>query len=408
MWINQLLTLFKQDIFLLASGLLIIGFIFGRLINIVKLPRVTGYIIAGIIFGPSLLNIFSENYLTQLDFIPQLALGIIALVIGAGLRFDLVKRLGSRFILITILQAVGAFTLVFLFLVLFKMPLGAALPLAAIATATAPAATVAIIREYRAQGPLTETILSVVALDDALAIMLFGLVLTIDLKQLSTFGETALQSLSASFVEILVALVIGVILGLAAHFLIKIAKEVTDSLIIILGIVLLGIGLASISHTSALMTNMFLGLTLINVSSRNSDIVANLEKLTPPIYCFFFVLAGANLNLKLFTTVGPTMITWGIIFVLARIAGKIVGAYAGGALSGASEAIRKYLGLTLIPQAGVAIGLTLLITQDSSYFEYRSVILNITLIAVAFNEILGPACTRFALFKAKEVTASEG
>ena len=407
MWINQLLTLFKQDIFLLASGLLIIGFIFGRLINMVRLPRVTGYIIAGIIFGPSLLNIFSENCLTQFDFIPQLALGIIALVIGAGLSFDLVKRLGSRFILITILQAVGAFTLVFLFLVLFKMPPGAALPLAAIATATAPAATVAVIREYRAQGPLTETILSVVALDDALAIMLFGLVLTIDLKQLSTFGETALQSLSASFVEILVALVIGVILGLAAHFLIKIAKEVTDNLIIILGIVLLGIGLASISHTSALMTNMFLGLTLINVSSRNRDIVANLEKLTPPIYCFFFVLAGANLNLKLFITVGPTMITWGIIFVLARIIGKIVGAYVGGALSGASEAIRKYLGLALIPQAGVAIGLTLLITQDSSYFEFRSVILNITLIAVAFNEIVGPACTRFALFKAKEVTAEE-
>ncbi len=407
MWINQLLTLFKQDIFLLASGLLIIGFIFGRLINIVKLPRVTGYIIAGIIFGPSLLNIFSENYLTQLDFIPQLALGIIALVIGAGLHFDLVKRLGSRFILITILQAVGAFTLVFLFLVLFKMPLGAALPLAAIATATAPAATVAIIREYRAQGPLTETILSVVALDDALAIMLFGLVLTIDLKQLSTFGETALQSLSATFVEILVALVIGVILGLAAHFLIKIAKEVTDSLIIILGIVLLGIGLASISHTSALMTNMFLGVTLINVSSRNRDIVANLEKLTPPIYCFFFVLAGAHLNLKVFTTVGPAMITWGIIFVIARIIGKIVGAYVGGALSGASETIRKYLGLTLIPQAGVAIGLTLLITQDSSYFEFRSVILNITLIAVAFNEIVGPVCTKFALFKAKEITAEE-
>ena len=407
MWINQLLTAFKQDIFLSASGLLIIGFIFGRLINMVKLPRVTGYIIAGIIFGPSLLNIFSENHLTQFDFIPQLALGIIALVIGAGLSFDLVKRLGSRFILITILQAVGAFSLVFLFLVLFKMPLGAALPLAAIATATAPAATVAIIREYRAQGPLTETILSVVALDDALAIMLFGLVLTIDLKQLSTFGETALQSLSASFVEILVALVIGVILGLAAHFLIKIAKEVTDSLIIILGIVLLGIGLASISHTSALMTNMFLGVTLINVSSRNRDIVANLEKLTPPIYCFFFVLAGANLNLKVFTTVGPTMITWGIIFVSARIIGKIVGAYVGGALSGASETIRKYLGLTLIPQAGVAIGLTLLITQDSSYFEFRSVILNITLIAVAFNEIVGPACTRFALFKAKEVTVEE-
>ncbi len=298
MWINQLLTLLKQDIFLSAASLLLIGFIFGRLINIVRLPRVTGYIIAGIIFGPSLLNIFNKNDLAQFDFIPQLALGIIALVIGAGLSFGLVKRLGFRFIFITISQAVGAFLLVFVFLYLFKMPLGAVLPLAAIATATAPAATVAIIREYHAHGPLTETTLAVVALDDAIAVILFGLVLTFDLTQLSTFGGTAFQSLAASFMEILVALVIGVILGLVAHFFIKIAKEVTDGLIIILGIVLLGIGLASISHTSALLTNMFLGLTLVNISSRNSDIVTNLERLTPPIYCFFFVLAGAHLNLK--------------------------------------------------------------------------------------------------------------
>ncbi|MCD4804333.1 MAG: cation:proton antiporter, partial [Desulfobacterales bacterium] len=267
MWIEQLLTTFKQDVFLSASGLLIIGFIFGRLINMVRLPRVTGYIIAGIIFGPSLLNIFSKNDLSQFDFIPQLALGIIALIIGAGLSFGLVKRLGFRFILITISQAVGAFLLVFVFLYLFKMPLGAALPLAAIATATAPAATVAIIREYHAQGPLTETTLAVVALDDAIAIILFGLVLTFDLTQLSTFGKTAFQSLAASFLEILAALVIGVILGLVTHFLIKITKEVTDSLIIILAIVLLGIGLASISHASALLTNMFLGLTLVNISS---------------------------------------------------------------------------------------------------------------------------------------------
>ncbi|MEE8637969.1 MAG: cation:proton antiporter [Candidatus Margulisiibacteriota bacterium] len=404
---DQLLALFNQDIFLAAAGLLILGFIFGRLGNLIRLPRVTGYIIAGIIFGPSLLKIFSENSMAQLEFIPQLALGVIALVIGAGLSFSLVKRLGFRLILITVLQALGAFILVLLFLFLFKMPLGAALPLAAIATATAPAATVAIIREYRSKGPLTETTLAVVALDDAIAIILFGLILTLDLKHLSTFGETALASLSASLTEILIALIIGVVLGLAAHVLIKMTKELTDSLIIILGIVLLGIGIAAISETSALLTNMFLGLTLINVSSKNSEMVVNLEKLTPPIYCFFFVMAGAHLNLKVFTTAGWTLTIWAIIFVLMRIIGKISGAYAGGTLSRAPDAIRKYLGLTLIPQAGVAIGLTLLITKASSFFEFRSLILNITLMAVAFNEIVGPLCTKFALFKAKEATTKE-
>jgi len=407
MWFNQFLNTINHDIFLLASCLLILGFALGRLVNMIHLPRVTGYIIAGIIFGPYVLKFFSENSIDQLDFIPQLALGIIALVIGAGLSFNLIKRLGFRLILITLLQAIGAFTLVFGLLYLFKMPLEAILPLAAIATATAPAATVAIIKEYRAHGPFTETVMAVVALDDAIAIILFGLVLTFDVKHLATFGEAAARSLSASFLEILIALVIGVVLGLAAHLLIKAAKEITDTLIIVLGIVLLGIGLASISHTSALLTNMFLGLTLINVSPKNSDIVVNLERLTPPLYCFFFVLAGAHLNFSVFASAGWTMLLWAGLFIVARIIGKVAGAYVGGVASGASDSVRKYLGLTLIPQAGVAIGLTLLITKTSSFFEFRSVILNITLMAVAFNEILGPVCTKFALFKAKEATVEE-
>ncbi len=404
---DQLLTILNKDIFTAAAGLLLLGFVFGRIANLLRLPRVTGYIIAGIIFGPSLMKLFSESSMARLEFIPQLALGVIALVIGAGLSFSLIRRLGLRLILITLAQSLGAFVLVLLFLYIFKMPIEAALPLAAIATATAPAATVAIIKEYRSQGPLTETTLAVVALDDAIAIVLFGLILTLDPKHLSTLGETALSSLSASMVEILLALVIGIVLGLAAHFLIKATKEATDSLIIVLGVVLLGIGLAAISETSALLTNMFLGLTLINVSSKNSEMVVNLERLTPPIYCFFFVLAGAHLNFKVFTAAGWTLIFWAVIFIAMRIIGKVLGAYVGGVLSRAPDAIRKYLGLTLIPQAGVAIGLTLMITRASAYFEFRSIILNITLMAVAFNEILGPVCTKFALFRAREATTEE-
>lgn len=405
--ITDIYNIINQNVFILSAALLMVGFASGRLVRIIRLPRITGYIIAGIILGPSLLKVFSENSLTHLEFIPQLALGIIALVIGAGLSFSLVKRLGFRLILITLLQAIGAFFLVFIFLFIFKMPLGAALPLAAIATATAPAATVAVIKEYRARGPFTETVLAVVALDDAIAIILFGLVLTFDPKHITEFGAGALHSLSNSFIEILLALVVGLVLGIIAHALIKTTKEKTDTLIIILGVVCLGIGISTISHISALLINMFLGLTLINISSRNEDIVVNLERLTPPIYCFFFVLAGAHLNLNIFITAGATLTIWGIIFVLTRITGKMLGAYAGGALSGSSEAVRKYLGLTLIPQAGVAIGLTLLITKASPYYDFRTIILNITLISVAFNEIVGPICTKYALFKAKEATVEE-
>lgn len=404
---NQFLTLFNQEIFLSSAGLLILGFIFGRLANLIRLPRITGYIISGIVFGPSLLKIFSESSIDKLSFIPQFALGIIALIIGAGLSFGLVKRLGIRLLLITLLESFGAFIFVFLVLYLFKMPLEAALPLAAIAAATAPAATVAIIKEFRARGPLTETTLAVVALDDAIAIILFGLILTFDLKHLSSFGQTALESLSASMFEILAALVVGALLGLAAHLLIKLTKEITDNVIIILGVILLGIGIASVSNTSALLTNMFLGVTLINISSKNSEIISSLEKLTPPIYCFFFVLAGAHLNFKIFTEVGHILLLWGLAFIAARIIGKMSGAYLGATLSRAPDAIRKYLGLALIPEAGVAIGLSLLISKSSAYFEYRSIILNITLMAVAFNEIIGPVCTKIALFKAKETNIEE-
>ena len=408
MWFSQFIDLLNQDLFIAASGLLLLGFVFGRLGKYVHLPRVTGYIIAGILMGPSLLKIFSEESLAYLEFIPQLALGLIALVFGAGLSFSLIKRLGARLVIITVLQALGAFLLVLLFLFIFKMPLGAALPLAAIATATAPAATVAIIREYRARGPLTETTMAVVALDDAIAIILFGLILTLDLKHLSLFGQAALHSLSTSFMEIIAALVIGGLLGFIAHLLIKATKdEMTDSLIILLGMVLLGIGISSLTHISSLLTNMFLGLVFINISSKNSDLVVNLERITPPIYCFFFVLAGAHLNLKIFTAVGWHLLFWAIVFVTMRIIGKITGAYIGGVLSQSPDAIRKYLGLTLIPQAGVAIGLSLLITKTSSYFEFRSIIINITLIAVAFNEIVGPLCTKYALFKAEEATKED-
>jgi Kef-type K+ transport system membrane component KefB len=404
---EQLLNIINQDVFFSAAGLLILGFIFGRLAIIFRMPRITGYLISGIIFGPYILKILSESSVAQMEFIPRFALGIVALIIGAGLSFSLIKRLGLRLLLITLLESLGAFFLVFLILYLFKMPLEAALPLAAISAATAPAATVAIIREYRARGPLTETTLAVVALDDAVAIILFGLILTLDLKHLSTLGQTALQSLSSSFLEILSAMAIGVALGLAAFILTKLTKEVSDTAIIVLGMVLMAIGVASFSRTSTLLTNMFLGLTFINISSKNTEIVSNLEKLTPPIYCFFFVLAGAHLDLKIFLTSGLSLVLWALAFVAARILGKITGAYIGGVLSKAPDVIRKYLGFALIPEAGVAIGLSLLITKASAYFEFRSIILNITLIAVAFNEIIGPICTKFALFKAKEATPEE-
>ncbi len=405
--LSHFVQLLEQQVFFAAAILLIAGFLFSRLAKLVKLPRVTGYIIAGILLGPSIMKVFTHPALAQMEFMPQFALGIIAMVIGAGLSFDLIKRLGIKLLLITLCESLGAFFLVMFLLSWLKMPLEAVLPLAAIAAATAPAATVAVIREFRANGPFTETTMAVVALDDAVAITLFGVVMTLDLKNLSGFGETAMHSISRSLFEIMLALIIGLALAILAHLLIKLTKEMSDALIVIIGVVLLGVTLATVLGVSHLLTNMFLGMILINISNKNAEIVTGLERMAPPIYVFFFVLAGAHLDLEVFFNSGPTFIIWGLAFVAARLIGKISGAYLGGTISRAPDAIRKYLGLALAPEAGVAIGLTLLISKTSGFYDFRSIILNITLMAVAVNELIGPVLTKIALFRAGEASKEE-
>jgi Kef-type K+ transport system membrane component KefB len=405
--LGHFVQLLEEQVFFAAAVLLIMGFLFSRLAKIVKLPRVTGYIIAGILLGPSVMKVFTHHALTQLEFLPQFALGIIAMVIGAGLSLSLIKRLGLGLFLITLCESLGAFALVTALLSFLKMPIEAVLPLAAIAAATAPAATVAVIREYRASGPFTETTLAVVALDDAIAISLFGLIMTLDLKHLSSFSDAAIHSLSGSLLEILQAFVIGLVLAVLAHLLIKLTQEMSDALIVIIGVVLLGVTVATVLDVSHLLTNMFLGMILINISSKNSEIVTALERTSPPIYVFFFVLAGAHLDLDVFIKSGSTLVIWGLAFVAARLVGKMSGAFLGGTISRSPAAIRKYLGLALAPQAGVAIGLSLLISRASGYYDFRSVILNITLMAVAVNELIGPVLTKIALFRAGEASKEE-
>lgn len=400
--ITHFYSLFNQHIFLALAGMLVVGAVIGRLANGVKLPRVTGYIFAGIIFGPSVFKIFSENTLAALDFLPEFALGTIALIIGGGLSVSLLKRLGFRMFLITLFESFGAFFLVLFCLLLLKMPLGAALPLAAIAPATAPAATLAVMREFRCRGPMTETVLAIVALDDALSIILFGLILSVNIQHLENLGQAMLSSISGSLVSIFLSLLVGSILGILAHFLVKMFDEIMDTLIIILAMVFLGISLASILNISTLLTNMFIGFALINISDDNKEIISASERLTPALYCLFFVIAGAHLNFEVFRSVGLTMIFWAIVFILTRGFGQIGGAYLAAVIARLPDNIRRYVGLTLIPQAGVAIGLSLLLTKSSGYFDYRSIVLNITLMGVAVNEIVGPILTRYAFIKSGE------
>ncbi|MCK4512430.1 cation:proton antiporter, partial [bacterium] len=270
-----------------------------------------------------------------------------------------------------------------------------ALLLGAIASATAPAATVAIASELRARGPLVSTLFGVVALDDAFAITLFGFVMAFAAAMVGTSGTGPVAMLLHPLREILFSVAIGSVMGYVVHRLVVDRKRSNEIIVIVLGFVLLTSGITISLHISPLIANMMVGFLLINLSPKNSRIMRILEPLAPPIYAAFFALAGTELDIRVLLTTGVL----GIVYLLARAVGKYGGAYAGAALAKDSPVTRKYLGLALLPQAGVAIGL-ILVLQDTAAFvdlPYMGMMVNIVLASILVNEILGPPLTKYAL-----------
>jgi Kef-type K+ transport system membrane component KefB len=396
-----------SHIYLGLGLVLFLGYVFGRISGLLKIPRVTGYLIAGILIGPSFLNIFNEANFAYVSFVPYLALGIIALTIGAGLSFDVIKHIKYQLVSITLFEALGAFILTLIVLLVIGTPYGATMPLAAIACATAPAATIAVIKEYRAYGSLTNMILGVVALDDAIAMFLFSLILTFDFSSLTGFGMNIIHAINHFLFGLFNSIILGIVLAVIANYIFC-KKAKIDNTIILLAMIFLGVGLSNVMHISYLITNMVFGFTLINLNMRNKESIQEIEKYTDPIYCLFFVIAGTHLDLTFIGSLGFNVLLWAGFFILFRMLGKILGAYLGARLSKAPEKIRRNIGFSLVPMAGVAIGLTLLIDSSSYYYAYRSIILNVTLVAVAVNEIIGPFFAKYALVRAKEAVLNQG
>jgi Kef-type K+ transport system membrane component KefB len=394
MLIQLILDLVNSQVYIGLALLLLGGYIVAKYAVNLKVPKVTGYIITGIILGPSILNVFNEKTLSFLEFVPYVTLGIIAVVIGASLNFGLLKNLKLQLFSITIFQALGAFFLTLIALLLAGLAPGAAVPLAAIACATAPAAIISVIREYKAYGTLTNMTLGVIALDDAISLIIFGIVLSFDIHNLSFLFLS----------EIFNSFLVGAALAFIAHFLAS-RHRFFDNAILIFSMIFLGIGLSKVLGLSYLLTNMFFGFVLVNINAKNKKNVQEIEKYTPPFYCLFFVLAGTYLDFGVFKVFGPIMIIWVGLFIVSRFLGKVGGVYLGARVGNSAPKIRKYLGLTLLPQVGVAIGLTMLIGPESYYFEYKSIILNITLAAGAVNELLGPFLAKYALVKSGEALA---
>jgi len=380
------------------SLILLSGLIFGRAVKLLKLPNVTGYLLAGLILGPYCLKIFTVDLVTSFELISEMALAFIAFSIGAEFKISYLKKLGSTSVVIAIFAALLASVFVTLSLIIIGVEFEIALLLGAIASATAPAATVMVIKQYNAKGPVSEMLLSVVAIDDAVALILFGLSMAV-VNSMTNPGEASMtMSVIMPVVEIIGSFVVGVILGILFKIPLKYFRKDSNRLIITTGFVFLASSIASMLGLSPLLLCMSMGAVVVNIVGSAKSIFSLADRVTPPLYLMFFVVSGAGLDITILPKVGLI----GFMYIITRFLGKVLGSYAGAIITKAPETVKKYLGFTLIPQAGVAIGLSLLASQKLP--AYAATIRTVVLAATFIYELVGPVLTKISLKKAGEIT----
>ncbi|TRZ93938.1 cation:proton antiporter [bacterium] len=380
--------------------ILLTGLFSARLINKIRFPAVTAYLLLGILIGPSVFNLIPKDVINASGLISNIVLGIIAFGIGQNFARDNFRKIGKSVIWISVLEACGAWIFVTLvFLIILRQPFYLSLLFGAISSATAPAATVMVIREYRAKGNFTDTLLGVVAIDDAWCLIIFGISLAISqaiyAHMLANFF--LIKVFFNSILSIFGAFILGGIVAMLLTYLSRYLRTQTELLIFTLGFVLLNIGIALWLKLSVLLANMFLGAILVNIHKSSFNFFESLKTVDLLLFLLFFVLAGANLEIGILGKLGLI----GLAYLIFRVIGKMIGAGIGARISGASRSIKRYLGLGLVPQAGVALGCALIAKND--FPEVGGMIFTTIIATTVIYELIGPLCTKYALQKAGEV-----
>ncbi|MFH1504872.1 MAG: cation:proton antiporter, partial [Candidatus Omnitrophota bacterium] len=403
-FLSKVSTLHLNILFLLGLALFG-GTVGGRLFQKLRIPQVVGYIAIGIVIGESFLKIIGHDTVIAFQPFNYFALGLIGFMIGGELKKNVLSKYGKQFAGILLFEGISAFFAVTILtsiagIFLFgdwKLSLALGLLLGAIASATAPAATAEVLREYKTRGPLTRTILGIVALDDALALLLFAIASSIAGSLIGNIQGGVLRRFIHPLYEIGGSIALGALGGVILNKLLKKYAEEERLLAFSIGIVLLICGLALALCIDMILAAMTLGAIVVNFAPRKSKNIFKLLKgFTPPIYVLFFVLVGAKLNLSHMTR--PVIIL-GCVYLAARSIGKGFGANFGARISGAPKSVQKHLPLCLFSQAGVAIGLSILASQ---YFPGQigdSIVIIVT--ATAFIlEIIGPWFVKISVTKA--------
>ncbi|MCF7873420.1 MAG: cation:proton antiporter [Candidatus Omnitrophica bacterium] len=390
-----------DDPILSLAVIFIAGFFLSKIVAKLKIPTITTYVILGILLSPNLLGVISPKILDVSDIFSNIVLGIIAFSLGRSLSLNIFRRIGKAVTAISLSASLIPWILVSVVLwVVFKQPFVVALVFGAIAAATDPATTVAVTQEYKSKGMFTDTLLGIVAVDDLWALIIFGF--SFALAQASFVQEATsfpvLKELLVALGEIGGSLLIGVLVAFIFNFFLRFVRNARDRLIYSLGFLFLAIGLAIVLKMSILLSCMFFGAFFVNTNLSNNHIFETISDITPPLYLVFFVLAGAQLNFSVFAA---AIYLIGAIFIL-RILGKIIGAFFGAKITKSSANIQKYMGMALLPQAGVALGCALVAKHhlDNSWGD---LILTATVGTTVFFELFGPLITKRSLVKSENI-----
>jgi Kef-type K+ transport system membrane component KefB len=388
-------------------GLVIaVSFLGSKVFQRFGIPQVVGFIVIGVILGPSFLNFVPIELTEELTFISEIALGLIGFDIGSHLLLSELRRLGRSILFILLFEALGTFVLVTMGIYAITQSLHTALIFGALASATAPAATVDVLAEYDAKGPLTTSLLAVVGMDDALALVLYGIAAAFAESLLASSGAPALLNiLKLPLIEIGGSVVLGLGLGLLLDRIMCRMRVQHDAMAISVAFVFLGVGLSQAFGFSLILTTMILGMVVVNrCAEHGRHIRYTIEQAGPVIYVLFFTLVGARFQISFL----PTMGLLGVAYIVLRSTGKFFGAWLGGTVGGAEPAVRNNLGLGLLSQAGVAIGLALASASRFSVYggegqALGALIINVITATTFVVQIVGPICVKSAIRRAGEI-----
>jgi len=398
-----------MNIILIIGIVLLAALGAGRFGDRIGIPQVVGYILVGLVLGDSGLNIFSSSLVDTFSPVVNIVLALIGFMVGGELKYEIFRRYGRQFFIILLCEGIMTMIVVTGMVWLLTGNPSVAILLGALSSATAPAATVDVLWQYKSRGPLTTTILAIVALDDGLALILYGFAFAIAQSLFTGDGIAVSDVVLGPLIEILGSLALGCGAGFLLYGILTFIKKEDDRLVVTLGCVLLGAGLAEQLDLSLIMVAMAIGSCLTNTSRHDNEKSFEMVKsFTPPVYTLFFVLVGARLRVSLLPHIGII----GLIYVIGRTAGKWSGAYLGARLSGAADTVRKYLGFTLLSQAGVALGLALHTFQYFSRLgaagqELGGVVINVIAATTFIVQIIGPVAVKFAITKAGEIPGGQ-